>query len=258
MNERALTQEVSAEDRFQARDEKAAELFAALPDPAAREQLVELYYPMAEYISRRFAGRGEPLEDLLQVASIGLLKAIDRFDPERGVRFDSYAVPTIVGELKRHFRDTGWALRVPRRLQERSLQLRSIIATLGQELGRSPSISEIAEQSDLTDEQVLEALEAVHAHTVGSLDAQHGDQDPEIPLGFEDHDLELTERWRDVAPLLRRLGERERQLLYYRFIADLSQSEIADLLGISQMHVSRLLSRTLAKLRERLGSTDQY
>ncbi|GAC1409053.1 MAG: hypothetical protein NVSMB57_01290 [Actinomycetota bacterium] len=243
----------------QIRHEKAALLFAQRPDPAIREQLVKMYYPLAEYLARRFSGRGESLDDLVQVASIGLLKAIDRFDAERGVRFDTYAVPTMVGELKRHFRDTGWALRVPRRLQERSLQLRSIIADLGQQLGRSPKVSEIAERSGLNEEEVLEALEAVHAHSIGSLDAPIGEdkQDAAEVLGAEDHDLELTERWANVAPLLRKLGERERQLLYYRFIADMSQSQIADILGISQMHVSRLLARTLAHLRAGVGETDE-
>ena len=213
---------------------------------------------MAEYLARRFSGRGESLDDLVQVASLGLLKAIDRFDAERGVRFDTYAVPTMVGELKRHFRDTGWALRVPRRLQERSLQLRSIIADLGQQLGRSPKVAEIAERAGLNEEEVLEALEAVHAHSIGSLDAPIGEdkQDVAEVLGAEDRDLELTERWADVAPLLRELEERERQLLYYRFIADMSQSQIADILGISQMHVSRLLARTLAHLRAGVGEVD--
>lgn len=234
------------------REEAAAQLFPRRSEPGVRDQLVALYFPLAEYLARRFSGRGESVDDLIQVASIGLIKAIDRFESERGVRFDTYAVPTIVGELKRHFRDTGWALRVPRRLQERSLQLRTIIADLGQELGRSPKVSELAQRSGMTEEEVLEALEAVHAHSIGSLDAPVG-EDQQLPadvLGQEDRDLEMTERWAGVAPLLKRLGERERQLLYYRFIADMSQSQIAEILGISQMHVSRLLARTLARLRE--------
>ncbi len=250
--------ETSRQSDSRIREEKAAGLFPLRPDPGAREALVGLYYPLAEYLARRFMGRGEALDDLVQVASIGLLKAIDRFESERGVRFDTYAVPTMVGELKRHFRDTGWALRVPRRLQERSLQLRSIIADLNQELGRSPRVEEIARSAKMSEEEVLEALEAAHAHSIGSLDAPIGDEQQNAAdvLGQEDRDLELTERWAGVAPLLRKLGERERQLLYYRFIADMSQSQIADILGISQMHVSRLLARTLASLRADAGEQD--
>src|ERR1700752_2094581 len=139
-------------------EERATELFGRLPDDAAREELVHIYFPLVEYLSRRFRSRGEPLDDLVQVASIGLLKAIDRFEPERGVKFSTYAVPTIIGELKRHFRDTGWAMRVPRRLQERALLLRSVIADAYQELGRSPTVSEIGSRADLSDEEVLEAM----------------------------------------------------------------------------------------------------
>lgn len=240
------------------REERAALIFPLRPSPEAREQLVKIFYPLAEYVARRFAGRGDGRDDLIQVASIGLLKAIDRFDQERGIRFDTYAIPTMVGELKRHFRDTGWALHVPRRLQERSLHLRSIIADLSQELGHSPKVAEIASRSGMSEEDVLEALEAVHAQSIGSLDATTGEEQhqPADFLGFEDQELELTERWVGVAPLLRKLGERERQLLYYRFIADMSQSQIATALNISQMHVSRLLARTLAQLRKGAGEMD--
>lgn len=240
-------------------DERSAELFARMPDPAARDELVTIYYPLVEYLSRRFRGRGEPLDDLIQVASIGLLKSIDRFDPERGVKFSTYAVPTIVGELKRHFRDTGWALRVPRRLQERSLLLRSIVADLSQELSRAPTVREIARRAGLSEDDVLEAIEAIHAHTIESLDAPADDSDDSThasSLGTEDEQLELLEGWANIAPHLRVLPERERKLLYYRFVHGMPQSQIADKLGISQMHVSRLLARTLTQLREAVGTVE--
>ncbi|HEX9696113.1 MAG TPA: SigB/SigF/SigG family RNA polymerase sigma factor [Actinomycetota bacterium] len=241
------------------REEKATELFPRRDERGVREELVRLFYPLAEHLARRFAGRGETYDDLVQVASIGLLKAVDRFDVERGVRFDTYAVPTIVGELKRHFRDTGWAMRVPRRLQDQTLRLRSVIADLGQELGRSPRIPEIAGRSGLSEEAVIETLDAVHALSVGSIDAPVADDEQGVAesLGGDDAAMLMTEEWADVAPLLRRLPERERHLLYYRFVLDLSQGEIADRLGISQMHVSRLLSRTFALLREATGEEAQ-
>lgn len=243
----------------QTREEQGAELFARRDEPGVRDELVALFYPLAEHLARRFAGRGEPYDDLLQVASIGLLKAVDRFDIERGVRFDTYAVPTIVGELKRHFRDTGWAMRVPRRLQDQTLRLRSVIAELGQELGRSPRVPEIAVRSGLSEDDVIETLDAVQAWSVGSLDAPVGEDEAGVAdtLGGDDAAMAMTEEWADLAPLLRRLPERERRLLYYRFVLDLSQGEIAERLGISQMHVSRLLSRTFALLREASGEETQ-
>jgi RNA polymerase sigma-B factor len=240
-------------------EERANELFAAMPDPAAREELVQIFFPLVEYLSRRFRSRGEPLDDLVQVASIGLIKAIDRFEPERGVKFSTYAVPTIIGELKRHFRDTGWAMRVPRRLQERALLLRSVIADSYQELGRSPTVAEIGQRASLSDEDVLEAMDTMHAHSVESLDAPIDDDDNSSlsTLGSEDQMLEQLEGWADIAPLLRTLPERERLLLYYRFVVGMPQSQIAERLGISQMHVSRLLSRTLHTLRSAVRGVDR-
>ncbi|MGH2705376.1 MAG: SigB/SigF/SigG family RNA polymerase sigma factor [Actinomycetota bacterium] len=232
---------------------RTRELFARLPnDPSAREELVRLHLPLVEYLARRFRGRGEPLDDLIQVASLGLLKAIDRFDPAREVEFSTYATPTIIGELKRYFRDKGWALRVPRRLQEIGLQLAQIVPTLTQELGRSPSISEIAERSGFTVEEVVEATHAAQAYTVISLDAPTGEDgaDSLSRLGSEDEALELFEAWSSVAHLLEKLPSREREILYLRFVAGETQSSIAAKLGISQMHVSRLLARTLAHLRQ--------
>ncbi|MGZ4119870.1 MAG: SigB/SigF/SigG family RNA polymerase sigma factor [Actinomycetota bacterium] len=247
------------ENDIQDQEERSAELFAAMPDERAREELVQMYFPLVEYLSKRFRSRGEPLDDLVQVASIGLIKSIDRFEPERGVKFSTYAVPTIIGELKRHFRDTGWAMRVPRRLQERALLLRSVIADAYQELGRSPTVSEIGRRAGLTDEEVLEAMDTMHAHSVESLDAPIDDDENSsmATLGTEDQLLEQLEGWADVAPLLRTLPERERMLLYYRFVAGMPQSQIAQKLGISQMHVSRLLSRTLQHLRNAVTGIDR-
>ena len=240
-------------------DARSEELFAALPsDPSARDDLVRLHYPLVEYLARRFAGRGEPLEDLVQVASIGLLKAIDRFDTERGVKFSTYATPTIIGELKRHFRDKGWAMRVPRRLQEIGLQLSRIVSEMYQELGRSPTVPEIAVRSGLSEEDVLEGMDAIHAHSIGSLDAPTDEegQTGAGRLGAEDETYELLEGWASVAPHLEKLPDRERNILYLRFFRGLTQSQIADKLGISQMHVSRILSRTLLTLREAVGTLD--
>jgi RNA polymerase sigma-B factor len=240
-------------------EERSVELFARLrEDPSARDDLVILHYPLVEYLARRFAGRGEPVEDLVQVASIGLLKAIDRFDTERGVKFSTYATPTIIGELKRHFRDKGWAMRVPRRLQEIGLQLSRVVSEMYQELGRSPTVAEIAQRSGLTEDDVLEGMDAIHVHSIGSLDAPTDDegQTTAARLGEEDETYELLEGWASVAPHLEKLPERERNILYLRFFRGLTQSQIADRLAISQMHVSRILSRTLLTLREAVGPAE--
>jgi RNA polymerase sigma-B factor len=240
--------------------ERVRELFeqlqAAGPEAAAaREELVRINHPLVEYLVRRFRGRGEPVEDLMQVASIGLLKAIDRFDTDREVEFSTYATPTIIGELKRHFRDKGWALRVPRRLQEIGMQITKVVAELSQELGRSPTVGEIAQRSGFTEDEVLEGQDTVHAYSTLSLDAPASDDGaPSLDsLGEEDDTLELLEAWTSVAPLLKQIPARERRILYLRFFRGLTQSQIAEELNISQMHVSRLLSRTLAQLREQVG-----
>ncbi len=225
-------------------------------DPeSAREELVRLNTPLIEYLTRRFRGRGEPAEDLFQVASIGLLKAIDRFDLGREVEFSTYATPTIVGELKRHFRDKGWMIRVPRRLQEIGIQVNRFVSSLQQDLGRSPTVAEIAEGLGLTEDEVLEGIDTVHAYSTLSLDAPAGeDGAPSLDtLGSEDETLELLESWTSVAPLLKQLDSRERHILYLRFFRGMTQSQIADHIGISQMHVSRLLTDTLKRLRERVG-----
>ncbi len=236
--------------------ERERELFARLPDdPAARDELVEMFLPLAEYLARRFSGRGESLDDLVQVASVGLLNAIDRFDPEREVQFSTYAAVTIVGELKRHFRDKGWAIRVPRRLQEVGLRINAVLPELSQELGRSPTIDEIAERCEAAPEEILDAMEAVQAYSTTSLESPVGEEGvaPIDVLGTEDPSLELLETWTAVAPAVRQLPPRERKVLYLRFFRGMTQSEIAREVGVSQMHVSRLLAQSLRFLRETVG-----
>jgi RNA polymerase sigma-B factor len=236
--------------------EDTASLFASLEsDPTARDQLVELYTPLARHLARRFQGRGEPLEDLFQVAALALVKSVDRFEPERGVQFTTYAAATIIGEIKRHFRDKGWAVRVPRRVQEAGLRVSRASTELYQALGRSPTVPEIAKTTGLSDEEVLEGLDAANAYSAQSLDAP-GDDDrgPSIDrLASEDDALEQLEGWTTVAPAIRALPERERYILYLRFFNGMTQSQIATLMGISQMHVSRLLARTLSELRASVG-----
>lgn len=233
--------------------ERTRELFEQLKeDPSIRDELVATHLPLVEYLARRFRGRGEPLDDLVQVASLGLLKAIDRFEPERGIEFSTYATPTIIGELKRYFRDKGWAIRVPRRLQEIGLQLAQIVPALSQELGRAPSVQEIAERAGLSEEDVLEGMNASQVYSLKSLDAPSGDEGTEsmARLGAEDESLELLEAWSSIAHLLEKLPYRERKILHLRFVVGQTQSQIAEELEISQMHVSRLLSKTLSFLRQ--------
>ncbi len=220
-----------------------------------RNQLVRMHLPLVEHLARRFRNRGEPLDDLTQVATIGLIKSVDRFDPERGVEFSTYATPTVVGEIKRHFRDKGWAVRVPRRLQELRLSLTTATAELSQLHGRSPTVHELAEKLGISEEEVLEGLESANAYSTLSLDVP--DTDDESPavadtLGAEDEALEGVEYRESLKPLLEDLPPREKRILLLRFFANMTQSQIAQEVGISQMHVSRLLARTLAQLREKL------
>jgi len=233
------------------------ELFeSASREPRAREELVQRFTPLAGYLARRFSGRGEPLEDLIQVANLGLVKAVDRFDPDRGVQFSTFATATILGELKRHFRDRTWAIRVPRRLQEGSLADNRAVTDLYQELARPPTVAEIAKRTGLNDEEVLEAMEALQAYSTASLDAPNEDDRTRLQrVGEPDLALETLESWTTVVPYLKDLPERERRVLYLRFFQDRTQAEIAADLGISQMHVSRVLSATLDLLRERIGET---
>jgi RNA polymerase sigma-B factor len=221
-----------------------------------RDELVRRHLPLAHYLVRRFAGRGEPMDDLVQVATIGLIKAVDRFDLERGVEFSTYATPTVVGEVKRYFRDRGWAIRVPRRMQEHTLAVSRATGDLFGRLSRSPTIAELAGYTQLTEEEVLEAIGSAHAYTTVSLDVELADDSPggasHPAAGDAQAALENVEHRASLRPLLSRLTSRERQILALRFFANMTQSEIAAEIGVSQMHVSRLLSRTLAHLREGL------
>jgi RNA polymerase sigma-B factor len=223
---------------------------------AIREKLVELHLPLVEHLARRFRNRGEPLDDLIQVATIGLIKSVDRFDAERGVEFSTYATPTIVGEIKRHFRDKGWAVRVPRRLQELRLSLTSATAELAQRNGRAPTVGELAAHLKLSDDEVLEGLESANAYSTLSLDVpEQGEQDSPVvadSLGAEDDELEGVEYRESLKPLLAKLPQREKKILLLRFFGNMTQSQIAEEIGISQMHVSRLLARTLAQLHDDL------
>lgn len=219
-------------------------------------ELVERHTPLAERLAWRYRGRGEGLDDLRQVAAVGLLNAAQRFDPERGVRFTTYATTTILGELRRHLRDRAWSVRVPRSLQERWLEASRTSADLTQRLGRPPTIDEIAAVMGVTTEEVLEAIDAGGAYAAGSLDAPVGDDEASATvadlLADVDANLEGADERVTVATHLRTLPDRERVILYLRFFEGLTQSEIAEQIGISQMHVSRLLRRSLADLRAAL------
>ncbi|HYQ66549.1 SigB/SigF/SigG family RNA polymerase sigma factor [Actinophytocola sp.] len=232
---------------------------AALPedDPRrgeVRNKLVTGHLPLAEHIATRFSNRGVPREDLVQVATLGLINAVDRFQPDRGTDFLSFAVPTVMGEVRRHFRDASWAMHVPRRLKELNLAINAASAELSQRLGRAPTPSELGKHLDLTPEQVFEGLEAGNAYHSMSLDealSPEADSDPlGDTLGQPDQGLEGVENYESLRPLIEALPERERQILTLRFFRHMTQTQIADRIGISQMHVSRLLSRTLENLRK--------
>ena len=264
--------DTSGDSRPHGSEERAAwvrlrhqELFAVYRDAGvsestrldAREGLVRLHLPLVEHCARRFRNRGEPLEDLVQVGTIGLIKSIDRFDLERGVEFSTYATPTIIGEVKRYFRDKGWAIRVPRRLQELRMQISSTTAELTQELGRSPTPRELAQAIGCSVEEIIEGIESSNAYSTLSLDAADdtGDEGGVSMLdmmGLDDAELEHIEIRESLKPLLEALPPREKRILLLRFFRNKTQSEIADEIGVSQMHVSRLLSRTLDELRTSL------
>ena len=229
-------------------------------DLAAREQLIEQYMSLVRSLARRYSYRGEQLEDLVQIGAIGLIKAIDRFDVNRGVELTTYATPNIIGEIKRHFRDRGWSVRVPRGLQELNIQLSRLIEELTVQHGRSPTIPELAKAASVTDEEVLEALESGRAYSSLSLSAgsgghdDDGELDPLESLGTEEHQYEVSEDRAVLAPGFRVLDERERRILHLRFFEGLTQSQIAQQVGISQMHVSRLIRRSLEKIREEIAA----
>ncbi len=226
-------------------------------DPARadlRNALVTGYLPVVQHIARRFAGRGEPIDDLEQAGTVGLLNAVDRFEPDRGVDFLSYAVPTVTGEIRRHFRDRTWAMRVPRRLKDLQSAINSAIGPLSQELGRAPRPSEIAHRLGLSTDEVVEGLDAQQAYRSTSLDELVSGADTSLTdtLGEADAELEKVEYRQTLAPLLDELPERERRILVLRFFGNMTQTQIADRVGISQMHVSRLLAQTVATLRRRM------
>lgn len=232
-----------------------ADLPADHPDRAAlRSKLVTGHLPVVRHIARRFAGRGEPVDDLEQAGTIGLLGAVDRFDPAHGSDFLSYAVPTITGEIRRHFRDRTWAMRVPRRLKDLQSTIAGAVGPLSQELGRAPRPSEIAARLGLDVDEVLEGLDAQQAYRNTSLDELVAGADTPLTdtLGSVDKELEKVEYRESLAPLLEELPERERTILLLRFFGNMTQTQIADRVGVSQMHVSRLLAQTLARLRERM------
>ena len=233
--------------------EKFAE-YRRTGDRALRNELVEEHMRLAEFLARRFAHRGEAADDLRQVALVGLLKAVERFEPDRGLQFSSFATPTITGELKRYFRDRGWAVRVPRRIQELHLELDRTVNDLSQELGRPPTPAEIAQRAGVLEEDVLESMEAGSLYRLASIDAGRLDDEssssPAQRLGEVDPELVAVDDRVAVGEMLAVLPEREQKIVYLRFFEGLTQSEIAEQIGISQMHVSRLLVRSLETLGE--------
>jgi RNA polymerase sigma-B factor len=228
-------------------------------NPVIKSQIVDAYLDLVRSLARRFANRGEPIDDLVQVGSMGLLKAIDRFDPDRNIQFTTYAVPTIVGELRRYFRDRASTIRVPRGLRERSHVLNMAIQRYLQEEGRTPTIAEISEYTGISEEDVIEGLESNEVSTLASLDSRSDDSELSLldVVGDEDKTLNILDERLSLAGAMSGLEEREQKLLYLRFIEGLSQSEIAERLEISQMHVSRLLRQTLQSLRSELTTSNR-
>lgn len=225
--------------------------FALTRDAILREELVTAHLGLAHQLARRFAHRGEAYDDLVQVASLALVKSVDRFDPGRGVAFSTFATRTVIGELKRHFRDKGWAVRAPRRIQELYLELGHAIATLSQDLGRAPTIAELARATGCSEEAVLEALEAGHGYRSTSIDVpDHHEEALANRIGAEDTRFDSVDDRSVLAPALAKLAPREQAILRMRFVDGLTQSEIASRVGVSQMHVSRLLAASLERLRE--------
>ena len=244
-------------------ERRLLERYAKDRSPIVREELVERFMPLARRLASRYAGGAEPFDDLVQVASVGLVKSIDRFDPERGTAFSTFAVPTILGELKRHFRDRGWSVHVPRDVQERILKVERATAELPAKLGHAPTVQEIGQRIEATDEEVLEAMHASQGHHAVSLDATSsiGDGDEPAPLrdriGEEDLSFNTVEYGEAIAPVLDEISERDRTVLHLRFVEDMTQSEIAERVGVSQMHVSRILRSTIEKLRKQIPEEER-
>jgi len=242
-------------------DRRLLERYHRQGDATAREALVTRFLPLARQLARRYQRGGEQLDDLVQVASLGLLKAIDRFDPARETAFSSFAVPTILGELKRHFRDKGWSVRVPRDLQELAVKVDRVAEDMSRELGRAPTPAELAERTGSTLEQVLEAREASAAYRAVSLDRPRTEDEEDSEsyaeaVGAEDPGFRIAEDAATVERLMRVLSDREREVLRLRFEEDLTQSEIGERVGVSQMHVSRLIRQSVARLREAADAAD--
>jgi RNA polymerase sigma-B factor len=237
---------------------RSAELFARWRrhrDLRARDELIERFLPLARKLARRYASASEPYDDLVQVASLGLVKAVERFDPDRGFAFTSFAVPTIVGELKRYFRDTAWALHVDRGAQERARKIAEAQEEIGAHTGRAPTIHELAQYLEMTEEDILDGLQTADAYDAVSLDAPMAGEDAEMSsrlevIGAEDDRLQLIHTQATIFAAAKHLSPRERQILFLRFGADLTQSQIAERVGVSQMQVSRLLRRSLQRLRD--------
>jgi RNA polymerase sigma-B factor len=228
-------------------------------DARARDELVERFLPLARKLARRYSGAREPFDDLLQVASLGLVKAVDRYDLSRGTAFSSFAVPTILGELKRYFRDLGWAVHVPRGAQERAVKVEEAQQTLSARSGRAPTVPEIAQYLEFSIEDVLDALETSRAHHASSLDAPYDDGEGESgtvvdSFGGEDPGLRLVVDRVTVGEAARHLSAREREVLALRFVEDMTQTQIAEQIGVSQMQVSRILRRAIASLSEFTGA----
>ena len=231
-------------------------------DPAARQELVERYLPLVNRLAGRYRRGPEPIEDLVQVASVGLVKAIDRFDPERGIPLASFAIPTILGELKRHFRDHGWSLHLPRDLQERILKIERAADDLAKDIGRSPSVAELGERMQLSEEEVLEAMDAAEAAATLSLEATTAGAEEEgaaisDSLGETDPAYDVVEYGASISKTIEGLSERDRVVLHLRFVEDKTQSQIADEIGVSQMHVSRIIRRAVDKLRAEAGGDEE-
>jgi RNA polymerase sigma-B factor len=246
---------------IRANDKELLRAYHDRGDLAAREQLIERYMSLVRSLARRYSYRGEQLDDLIQIGAIGLIKAIDRFDLERGVELTTYATPNIIGEIKRHFRDRGWSVRVPRGLQELNVQLSRLVEQLTVQLERSPTIAELAKAANVEEEEVLEALESGRAYSSLSLSAGSSmvddeEIDPLETIGTEEHEYELSEDRAVLEPGFRVLDERERRILHLRFFEGLTQSQIAQQIGISQMHVSRLIRRSLEKIRDEIAAED--
>jgi len=243
-------------------ERKLLERYAQDRSPIVREELVDRFMPLARRLAARYAGGAEPFDDLVQVASVGLVKAIDRFDPVRGTAFSTFAVPTILGELKRHFRDRGWSVHVPRDVQERILKVEKAVAELPAKLGHTPTVQEIGQRIEATDEEVLEAMHAAQGHHAVSLDATSSMSDGDEPgplkdrIGAEDLSFDTVEYGEAIGPVLEQISERDRTVLHLRFVEDMTQSEIAERVGVSQMHVSRILRATIERLRKQIPEED--